>query len=50
MVMGPAKALACQALPNRLSLLYGNKAKFEIKQASASLVEARVLIPVEADY
>jgi len=35
---------------NRLSLLYGNKAKFEIKQASASLVEARVSIPVEADY
>ena len=35
---------------NRLNLLYGNKAKFEIKQASTSLVEARVLIPVEAHY
>lgn len=30
---------------NRLSLLYGDKAKFEIKQISPSLVEARVLIP-----
>lgn len=35
---------------NRLNLLYGNKAKFEIKQATPTLVEARVLIPVEADY
>ena len=35
---------------NRLNLLYGNKAKFEIKQASPSLVEATVLIPVEADH
>jgi LytS/YehU family sensor histidine kinase len=31
---------------NRLSLLYGDKAKFEIKQINGSLVEARVLIPV----
>lgn len=30
---------------DRLSLLYGNKAKFEIKQVDQSLVEARVLIP-----
>ena len=35
---------------NRLSLLYGNKAKFEIKQAAPSLVEAKVLIPVADDY
>jgi sensor histidine kinase YesM len=33
---------------NRLNLLYGNKAKFEIKQASPTLVEAKVLIPVDA--
>ncbi|RYY60957.1 MAG: sensor histidine kinase [Chitinophagaceae bacterium] len=33
---------------NRLSLLYGNKAKFEIKQATPTLVEARVFIPVDA--
>lgn len=33
---------------NRLSLLYGNKAKFEIRQAAPTLVEARVTIPVEA--
>jgi LytS/YehU family sensor histidine kinase len=32
---------------NRLSLLYGNKAKFEIKQANANLVEAKVRIPLE---
>lgn len=31
---------------NRLSLLYGEKAKFEIKQLSNDLVEAKVLIPV----
>jgi two-component system, LytTR family, sensor kinase len=32
---------------NRLNLLYGNKAKFEIKQASPTLVEAKVMIPVD---
>jgi hypothetical protein len=31
---------------NRLSLLYGDKARFEIKQINPSLVEAKVLIPV----
>jgi sensor histidine kinase YesM len=31
---------------DRLSLLYGEKASFEIKQLDPSLVEARVLIPV----
>lgn len=31
---------------NRLNLLYGSKAKFEIRQINGSLVEARVLIPV----
>jgi two-component system LytT family sensor kinase len=31
---------------NRLSLLYGDKASFDIKQINGSLVEARVLIPV----
>ncbi len=30
---------------DRLSLLYGSKAKFEIKQLNPSLVEAKVLIP-----
>lgn len=33
---------------DRLNLLYGNKAKFEIKQATPTLVEARVLIPFES--
>lgn len=31
---------------DRLSLLYGDKARFEIKQAADNLVEAAVLIPV----
>ncbi len=31
---------------NRLSLLYGDKASFDIKQVNGSLVEARVLLPV----
>jgi two-component system, LytTR family, sensor kinase len=31
---------------NRLNLLYGDKARFEIKQLNGSLVEATVLIPV----
>ena len=31
---------------DRLSLLYGNKAKFEIKQINPSIVEAKVMIPV----
>lgn len=32
---------------NRLGLLYGDKASFEIRQVTASTVEARVLIPVQ---
>jgi len=32
---------------NRLSLLYGEKAKFSIQQLSNEIVEARVLLPVE---
>ncbi|TXJ22663.1 MAG: sensor histidine kinase [Chitinophagaceae bacterium] len=35
---------------NRLNLLYGNKAKFEIRQVTPTLVEARVLIPFDADH
>jgi len=31
---------------DRLSLLYGNKAKFEIKQINPTIVEAKVMIPV----
>lgn len=34
---------------DRLNLLYGDKAKFEIKQVADTLVEARVLIPVSAN-
>ena len=47
---GSGEGFGLSSTTDRLSLLYGNKAKFEIKQASASLVEARVSIPVEADY
>lgn len=32
---------------NRLQLLFGERANFEIKQVNGNLVEARVLIPVE---
>jgi len=32
---------------NRLSLLYGEKAKFNIKQLSPDIVEARVLLPLQ---
>lgn len=31
---------------NRLNLLYGNKATFEIKQINGSMVEAKLMIPV----
>ena len=31
---------------NRLNLIYGDRARFEIKQINPSLVEAKVLIPV----
>ena len=45
-----AEGFGLSSTTNRLSLLYGNKAKFEIKQAAPSLVEAKVLIPVADDY
>jgi LytS/YehU family sensor histidine kinase len=32
---------------NRLNLLYGDKARFEIKQINGSIVEARVLLPLK---
>jgi sensor histidine kinase YesM len=35
---------------DRLTLLYGNKAKFEIRQSTATLVEARVMIPIPAEH
>ena len=42
--VGPGFGIA--STQNRLNLLYGEKAKFEIKQMTPSIVEARVLIPV----
>lgn len=35
---------------DRLSLLYGNKARFEIKQLDDTLVEAKVLIPATINH
>ena len=44
-----ADGFGLSSTTNRLSLLYGRKAKFEIRQINGSLVEARVLIPVEPE-
>jgi len=40
------KGFGLSSTTNRLNLLYGDKARFEIKQMTSLLVEARVLIPV----
>jgi|GEM_PF-19000 len=45
-----ANGFGLSSTTNRLNLLYGNKAKFEIRQATPTLVEARVLIPFTADH
>ena len=42
-----AEGFGLSSTTNRLNLLYGDKAKFDIRQINGSLVEARVLIPVE---
>lgn len=42
---GGNEGFGLSSTTNRLSLLYGDKAKFEIKQVTPTLVEARVLIP-----
>ncbi|MGZ5189603.1 MAG: sensor histidine kinase [Flavisolibacter sp.] len=41
-----SKGFGLSSTQDRLSLLYGAKAKFEIRQLNPDLVEARVLIPV----
>jgi LytS/YehU family sensor histidine kinase len=41
-----AEGFGISSTQNRLGLLYGDKASFEIRQMSPSIVEARVLIPV----
>jgi LytS/YehU family sensor histidine kinase len=41
-----APGFGLSSTTNRLSLLYGDKARFEIKQLNGTMVEARVLIPV----
>jgi sensor histidine kinase YesM len=46
-VRSEERGFGLSSTTERLSLLYGNKATFEIKQATATLVEAKVLIPFE---
>lgn len=41
-----AEGFGLSSTQNRLGLLYGDKASFEIRQVTPSTVEARVLIPV----
>jgi two-component system LytT family sensor kinase len=41
-----AEGFGLSSTQNRLGLLYGNRASFEIKQVTPSIVEAKVLIPV----
>jgi two-component system, LytTR family, sensor kinase len=41
-----AEGFGLSSTSNRLNLLYGDKASFEIKQVNPSLVEAKLLIPV----
>ncbi|MBL0130437.1 MAG: histidine kinase [Chitinophagaceae bacterium] len=41
-----AEGFGISSTNNRLNLLYGDKARFDIKQINGSLVEARVLLPV----
>jgi two-component system, LytTR family, sensor kinase len=45
---GAGRGFGIFSTTNRLSLLYGDKALFEIKQLNGSLVEAKVMIPVMA--
>lgn len=42
-----AEGFGLSSTTNRLNLLYGSDAKFEIRQINGSLVEARVLLPVQ---
>lgn len=42
-----AEGFGLSSTQNRLGLLYGDKASFEIRQVTPSTVEARVLIPVQ---
>lgn len=41
-----SRGFGLSSTQDRLNLIYGDKAKFEIKQAGADLVEARILIPI----
>lgn len=44
---GNEEGFGLSSTQNRLSLLYGAKARFAIKQVTPTLVEAKVLIPLE---
>ncbi|MER3499365.1 MAG: sensor histidine kinase [Chitinophagaceae bacterium] len=43
-----AEGFGLSSTQNRLSLLYGDKASFQIRQINPSTVEAKLLLPVEA--
>ena len=46
---GNEEGFGLSSTTNRLSLLYGEKARFEIKQTTPTLVEAKVRIPVNTN-
>ena len=47
LAVGPSQGgFGLSSTKDRLNLLYGNKARFEIQQVQPQLVEAKVLIPV----
>lgn len=45
---GSREGFGISSTIDRLNLLYGNRAKFEIKQLTPTLVEAKILIPLQA--
>lgn len=46
-LMNKGEGFGLSSTANRLNLLYGDKAKFEIKQLTPSLVEAKLLLPID---
>ncbi len=44
-----ADGFGISSTTTRLSLMYGSKGKFDIRQVNGSLVEARVLIPLQGE-
>jgi hypothetical protein len=44
---GQTPGFGLSSTTDRLNLIYGDNARFEIKQITPSLVEAKVMLPVE---